>query len=58
MPEAVEMAEANWKNKMTERWKPRSPHTLTENLTLERLVIPRPITEVMKEDIYYLVNKY
>ena len=36
---------------MTERWKPRSPHTLTEDLTLERLVIPKPTTEAMKEDI-------
>ena len=45
------MAQASWKKKMTERWKPRSPHTLTEDLTLERLVIPKPTTEAMKEDI-------
>ena len=50
------MAEASWKNKMTERWKPRYLQTLKEDLTLERLVIQRPITEVMKEDIYYPIN--
>ena len=47
------MAEASWKDKMTERWKPRFPDTLKEDLALERLVIQRRITEEMKEDIYY-----
>ena len=41
---------------MTERWKPRSPLTLTEDLTFERLVIPRPVTEVMEEAICYPRN--
>ena len=41
---------------MTERWKPRSPHTLTEDLTFERPVIPRPVTGVMEEDICYPIN--
>ena len=50
------MAEASWKDQMTERWKSSSPHTLQEDLTLERLAIPRPITEVMKEDICYSIN--
>ena len=36
--------------------KPRSPFTLKKDLALERLVTPRPITEIMKEDIYYSVN--
>ena len=53
---AVKMAEASWKDKMTERWKRRSQNTLKEELSLKRLVIPRPITEVMKEDIYYPTN--
>ena len=39
-----------------ERWKRRSAYTLKEDLTLERLVIPRPITEVMNEYIYYPIN--
>ena len=47
------MAEASWKDKMTERWKPRFSDTLKEDLALERLVIQRRITEEMKEDIYY-----
>ena len=50
------MAEASWRGKMTEKWKARFSHTLKEDLTLERLVIPRPITEVTKEDIYYPIN--
>lgn len=50
------MAEASWKNKMTERWKPRYLQTLKEDVTLERLLIQRPITEVMKEDIYYPIS--
>ena len=53
---AVKMAEASWKDKMTERWKRRSQNTLKEELTLNRFVIPRSITEVMKEDIYYPTN--
>ena len=53
---ADNMTEASWKNKMTKRWKPRSPHTLTEDLPLERIVVPRPTTEVMKENIYYPIN--
>ena len=57
MVEADKMAEAGWKDKMTRtRWKPRSPHTLKKDVTLERLVIPRPITEVMKEGIYYPID--
>ena len=51
------MAEASWRGKMTERWKARFSHTLKEDLILERLVIPRPITEVTKEDIYYPILK-
>ena len=39
---------------MTERWKPGSPHTLREGLTVEGLAIR--MTEVMKEDIYYPIN--
>ena len=35
------MAAASWKDQMTERWKPKSPHI---QLTIEILVIPRPIT--------------
>ena len=50
------MTKESWKYKMTERWKQRSPRTLKENVTLERLVIPRPITEVMKENLYYTIN--
>ena len=42
------MTEAGWKNRMTERWKPRFQHILKEYLTLERLVIPQPITEEKK----------
>ena len=34
----------------------KSPFTLKKDLALERLVTPRPITEIMKEDIYYSVN--
>ena len=53
------LTETNWKDKMTERWKLRPPHFLNlkvESLTLERLTIPRSITEVIKEDIYYPIN--
>ena len=42
------MAEASWKNKMIERWNSRSQQTRKEDLILERLIIPRLITEVMK----------
>ena len=42
------MAEASWKNQMTKRWNSRSQQTLKEDLILEPLIIPRPITEVMK----------
>ena len=50
------MAEASLKDKMTERRKPRSPHTLKEDLTLERTAMPRAITELTKKDIYYPIN--
>ena len=56
MMEEDRMAGASWKNKMTERWKTRFPHILKDDLTLERLVIPRPITEVVKEDIYFTIT--
>ena len=38
---------------MRERWKLRSPYTLKEDLTLERLVILRPMTEAIKKDILF-----
>ena len=54
--EADNMAEASWKDKITERWQPRSPHTVQEDLTLERILMPKPLTEVIKEDIHYTMN--
>ena len=43
------MAVANLKDKMTERRKPIFSYTLKENLTLERLLISRAITELIKK---------
>ena len=51
-----EKESASWKDKMTERWKTKSPPILRKDLTLEILVIPRLITVIKKEDTYYLIN--
>ena len=36
---------------MTEGWEPRSPRILKKGSIVERLVIPRTIKEIIKEDI-------
>ena len=45
----TKVVEASWKDNITEKLKRRFSHNLKEGLTFERLVIPRPITEVIKE---------
>ena len=52
----TKVVEASWKDNITEKLKRRSSHNLKEGLTFERLVIPRPITEVIKEVLQYPIN--